>query len=88
MSPLENVNIASPAFKANPYPFYARLRAEAPVYRVTLPDKLLAMIFLLLIAGHETTVNLIGNGMLALMRPLATSPDQDSRAGQSGREAC
>ena len=32
------VNIASPAFKANPYPFYARLRAETPVHRVTLPD--------------------------------------------------
>jgi cytochrome P450 PksS len=31
-------------------------------------DELLAMIFLLLIAGHETTVNLIGNGALALMR--------------------
>jgi cytochrome P450 len=33
------VNIASPEFKANPYPFYARLRAEAPVYRVILPNK-------------------------------------------------
>jgi cytochrome P450 PksS len=31
-------NIASPAFKANPYPFYARLRAEAPVHPVTLPN--------------------------------------------------
>lgn len=30
-------------------------------------DELLAMVFLLLIAGHETTVNLIGNGMLALL---------------------
>jgi cytochrome P450 PksS len=30
-------------------------------------DELLAMAFLLLIAGHETTVNLIGNGMLALL---------------------
>src|SRR3984893_5681743 len=33
------VNLASPEFKADPYPFYARLRAEAPVYRVTLPTK-------------------------------------------------
>jgi cytochrome P450 PksS len=31
-------------------------------------DELLAMVFLLLVAGHETTVNLIGNGMLELMR--------------------
>ena len=31
------VNLASPDFKANPYPFYARLRAEAPVYHTTLP---------------------------------------------------
>lgn len=30
-------------------------------------DELLAMVFLLLIAGHETTVNLIGNGSLALL---------------------
>ena len=26
-------SLGSPEFKANPYPFYARLRAEAPVYR-------------------------------------------------------
>jgi cytochrome P450 PksS len=31
-------------------------------------DELAAMIFLLLVAGHETTVNLIGNGTLALLR--------------------
>jgi cytochrome P450 len=32
-------NLASPGFKANPYPFYARLRDEAPAYRTTLPTK-------------------------------------------------
>jgi cytochrome P450 len=43
-------------------------------------DELLAMVFLLLIAGHETTVNLIGNGTLALienpnqMRKLQSEP--------------
>src|SRR5919112_2836741 len=35
-------------------------------------DELLGMVFLLLIAGHETTVNLIGNGVLALLQ----HPDQ------------
>ncbi len=30
-------------------------------------DELIAMIFILLLAGHETTVNLIGNGTLALL---------------------
>ena len=35
-------------------------------------DELIAMIFLLLFAGHETSVNLIGNGLLALI----DHPDQ------------
>jgi cytochrome P450 len=34
-------------------------------------DELIDQVFLLFIAGHETTVNLIGNGMLALLRDRA-----------------
>lgn len=37
--------------------------------------ELLSMLFLLLVAGHETTVNLIGNGTLALL----TRPDQHAK---------
>ena len=35
----QNVNIAAREHKSNPYPFYAYLRAEHPVYPVILPDK-------------------------------------------------
>ena len=42
-------------------------------------EELLATCVLLLIAGHETTVNLIGNGTLALLR----HPDQLQRLRQS-----
>jgi cytochrome P450 len=42
---------------------------EAQEERDALTDQeLLAMSFLLLLAGHETTTNLIGNGTLALLR--------------------
>lgn len=37
MPPLTAPDLASPRFKADPYPFYARLRAEAPVSPTRLP---------------------------------------------------
>jgi cytochrome P450 PksS len=45
----------------------ALIQAEEAGDRLN-PEELKAMIMLLLVAGHETTVNLIGNGMLALMQ--------------------
>lgn len=42
-------------------------------------SELLSTLFLLLIAGHETTVNLIANGMLALLQ----HPDQRERLAQN-----
>jgi cytochrome P450 len=39
MTSIAHVNLASSEFKANPFPFYAHLRNEAPVFRTKLPDK-------------------------------------------------
>jgi cytochrome P450 PksS len=36
MAQIETPDFTSPRFRANPYPFYARLRAEASVYRAKL----------------------------------------------------
>ncbi len=33
---IQPMNMASPQFKANPFPFYAQLRVDAPVYRMTI----------------------------------------------------
>lgn len=47
------------------------LQAEAEGDKLE-PQELISMVFLLLVAGHETTVNLIANGTLTLLR----YPDQ------------
>jgi cytochrome P450 len=54
------------------------LRVEEAGDMLNEPE-LYSMVFLLLIAGHETTVNLIGNGMLALL----LHPDQRERLQQT-----
>lgn len=52
----------------------ALVQAEAAGDRLS-SEELIANAILLLVAGHETTTNLIGNGMLALLR----HPDQHRR---------
>ena len=39
MTPVKEVDLRRPAFKADPYPFYARLRAEAAVCPLVLADR-------------------------------------------------
>jgi cytochrome P450 len=56
----------------------ALIQAEEAGESLT-PDELLSMIFLLLVAGHETTVNLISGGTLALLR----HPEQLERLRQN-----
>ena len=57
----------------------ALIVAEESGERLSLPE-LIATVVLLYIAGHETTVNLIGNGALAL----AANPDQRALWRQTG----
>jgi len=52
----------------------AMIEAEEAGDRMST-EELVAMVVLLYVAGHETTVNLIGNGLLALLR----HPDQLAR---------
>jgi len=65
-----------PVRRARPRPdlLSGLLAAEEQGDKLTEPE-VIAMCLLLFIAGHETTVNLIGNGALALLR----HPDQLAR---------
>jgi cytochrome P450 PksS len=70
-----DVNIASPEHKADPYPFYARLRAEAPVARVTLPDRQTAW----LVTRYDDVAAALKDERLVKDRSRALSPDQARR---------
>jgi cytochrome P450 len=72
MKMISNVNIASSAFKANPYPFYARLRAEAPVYSIRLPDKQIAW----LVTRYDDVVTVLKDERFAKDRWKALTPQQ------------
>jgi cytochrome P450 len=72
---LHDVNIASPLFKANPYPHYVRLRAEAPVCRVILPTKEPGW----LITRYDDVTQILKDERFVKAAANALSPEQVSR---------
>ncbi|HEU4389058.1 MAG TPA: cytochrome P450 [Blastocatellia bacterium] len=72
MSTQEEIDILTPEFKANPFPFFARLRSEQPVYRTTLPDK--TQVWLL--TRYEDVSALFKDERFVKWRYSAFSPEQ------------
>ena len=68
-------DLASPRFKADPYPFYARLRAEAPVWRTTLPDRRAAW----LVTRYEDVARVLKDDTFAKDKLNAMDPEQRAK---------
>ena len=75
MASTQSVNIASPEFKASSYAFYARLRAEAPVLRVLLPDRQPAW----LITRYDDVAAALKDERFVKDRRNALTPEQASK---------
>ena len=67
-------DLAGARFKANPYPFYARLRVEAPVWPTTLPDKRKAW----LVTRYEDAVRVLKDDAFA--KDKLNAMDREQRA--------
>jgi cytochrome P450 len=72
MNIVQQVNILSPEFKANPFPLLARLRAEQPLCRITLPDKTPVW----LVTRYEDVKTLLTDERFAKSRYNALTPEQ------------
>ena len=70
-----SVNLASSEFKANPYPYYARLRADSPVCRVTLPTLDTAW----LITRYNDVAVVLKDDRFVKNRANALTPEQAAR---------
>ena len=75
MVPMMSFNMASPHFKANAYPIYAQLRAEAPVARVALPDKRVAW----LVTRYDDVLAALRDERLVKDLRNAMPPDQQKK---------
>ncbi len=72
MNTSQQVDILSSEFRANPFPFLARLRAEQPVYRTALPDKTVVW----LVTRYEDVVSLLKDKRFANSRYNGMTPEQ------------
>jgi cytochrome P450 len=74
MAPLINVDLTGRAFKADPYPFYARWRAESPVFRTTL-NKQTAW----LVTRYDDVLTVLKDDQFAKDKTKVLSADQLAR---------
>src|SRR5262249_42852907 len=72
---MKSVDISSAGFKADPFPFYARLRAGSPVHPVTLPDGRTAW----LVTRYDDVAAVLKAARLARAPLTRLSPEQPAR---------
>jgi len=75
MSPLTPPDFGSQRFKANPFPFYARLREEAPVFRMLAPGNEPAW----LVTRYEDVNQVLKHARLSKDRFASMTPEQAAR---------
>lgn len=75
MPPIAPVDILAPAFKADPFPFYARLRAEAPVFRTKLEDRRTVY----LVTRYDDVVSVLKDPRFAKDRTKVLTPEQQAK---------
>jgi cytochrome P450 len=72
MTLIKDVDISTREFKANPYPYFARLRAEAPVHRIILGDKRPAW----LVTRYDDVTTVLKDDCFTKDKRIALSPEQ------------
>ncbi len=72
LRPIASVDVTNAKFKANPFPFYAQLRAEAPVFPVKLPAGQRAW----LVTRYNDVLHVLKDECFAKDRHNALSPEQ------------
>ena len=75
MSAIKDVDLTSREFRAAPYPFYARWRAETPVVRTTLGDKQIAWI----VTRYDDVLTVLKDDRFGKDKTKALSPEQLAR---------